>query len=102
MGHCPGKSREIDMTAESAAGSFRRGVCVKTTFVIEAVNNRFPVILLTERPSSPNADFESYLKFSTSPNPCVVTRPVTNGKVLSGRFGSFAGGSPCSIGVQLA
>ena len=65
-----GKAREIDLTAESASGSFRRGVCVKTTFVIEAVNNRFPIVLLTERPSSPNADFESYVKFGTSPNPC--------------------------------
>lgn len=65
-----GKSREIDLTAESAAGSFRRDVCVKTTFVIEAINNRYPVVLLTERPSSPNADFESYLKFGTSPDPC--------------------------------
>lgn len=65
-----GKAREIDMTAESSSGSFRRGVCVKTTFVIEAVNNRFPIVLLTERPSSPNADFESYVKFGTSPNPC--------------------------------
>lgn len=65
-----GKAREIDLTAESAAGSFRRGVGVKTTFVIEAINNRYPVVLLTERPSSPNADFESYLKFGTSPEPC--------------------------------
>lgn len=65
-----GKAREIDLTAESASGSFRGGVCVKTTFVIEAVNNRYPIVLLTERPSSPNADFESYVKFGTSPNPC--------------------------------
>lgn len=65
-----GKAREIDLTAESASGSYRRGVCVKTTFVIEAINNRYPVVLLTERPSTPNADFESYLKFSTSPDPC--------------------------------
>jgi hypothetical protein len=65
-----GKAREIDLTAESASGSFRRGVCVKTTFVIEAINNRYPVVLLTERPSTPNADFESYLKFGTSPEPC--------------------------------
>ena len=65
-----GKAREIDLTAERAARSMRRGVCVKTTFVIEAINNRYPVVLLTERPSSPNADFESYLKFGTSPEPC--------------------------------
>jgi hypothetical protein len=65
-----GKAREIDLTAESASGSDRRGVCVKTTFVIEAINNRYPVVLLTERPSTPNADFESYVKFGTSPEPC--------------------------------
>ncbi len=65
-----GKARAIDITAESASSSFRRGVCVKTTFVIEAINNRYPVVLLTERPSTPNADFESYLKFGTSPQPC--------------------------------
>lgn len=65
-----GKAREIDLTAESAPGSLRSGVCVKTTFVIEAVNNRYPIVLLTERPPTPNADFESYLKFGTTPNPC--------------------------------
>ena len=65
-----GKAREIDLTAESASGPLRQGVCVKTTFVIEAINNRYPVVLLTERPSSPNADFESYVKFGTSPEPC--------------------------------
>lgn len=65
-----GKAREIDLTAESGFGPFRPGVAVKTTFVIEAVNNRYPVVLLTERPSTPNADFESYLKFGITPNPC--------------------------------
>ncbi len=71
-----GKAREIDLTAESASGSFRRGVCVKTTFVIEAINNRYPVVLLTERPSTPNADFESYVKFGTSPDPCPFLREI--------------------------
>ena len=65
-----GKAREIDITAESAPRAYREGVCVKTTFVIEAINNRYPIVLLTERPSSPNADFESYLKFGTTPEPC--------------------------------
>ncbi len=70
-----GKAREIDLTAESSGGYLRQGVCVKTTFVIEAINNRYPVVLLTERPSSPNADFESYIKFGVSPDPC----PFLNG-----------------------
>lgn len=65
-----GKAREIDLTAETAGGLNRRGVVVKTTFVIETINNAHPVVLLTERPSTPNADFESYVKFGTSPEPC--------------------------------
>jgi hypothetical protein len=67
-----GKAREIDLTAEDAGGLHRnrRGACVKTTFVVETVNNAYPIVLLTERPSTPNADFESYIKFGTSPDPC--------------------------------
>jgi hypothetical protein len=64
-----GKAREIDLTAESYPYSLALRVSVKTTFVIEAINNRYPVVLLTERPSTPNADFESYIKFGTSPCP---------------------------------
>ena len=65
-----GKARGIDLTAETAGGLNRRGVCVKTTFVIQTINNAYPIVLLTERPSTPNADFESYIKFGTSPVPC--------------------------------
>lgn len=65
-----GKAREIDLVAEDASGYRRSGVCVKTTFVIEAINNRYPVVLLTERPYTPNADFESYIKFGSTPDPC--------------------------------
>lgn len=67
-----GKAREIDLTAEDAGGlrRNRKGVCVKTTFVVETVNNAYPIVLLTERPSTPNADFESYIKFGASPDPC--------------------------------
>ena len=65
-----GAAQGIDLTAEAAGGSNRRGVCVKTTFVIQTVNNVHPIVLLTERPSTPNADFESYIKFGTSPAPC--------------------------------
>jgi hypothetical protein len=65
-----GKSREIDLVAEHY-GYVRehRRLCVKTHFVAEVVNNRLPVVLLTQRPSSPNADFESYVKFGTTPDP---------------------------------
>lgn len=63
-----GKSREIDLIAEYF--NFVRehnGLCVKTYFVAEVINNRFPVVLMTQRPSSPNSDFESYVKFGTTP-----------------------------------
>lgn len=65
-----GKSRELDLVAEDASGYFRRRAVVKTTFVIEAINNRYPVVLLTERPSTPNSDFENYIKFGWTPENC--------------------------------
>src|SRR5882724_5884525 len=65
-----GKSREIDLVAEYYSyNRVRRNVCVKTHFVVEAINNRFPFVLTTERPSTPNADFESYIKFAATPEP---------------------------------
>lgn len=65
-----GKSRELDLVAEDGTGYFLDNTLVKTTFVIEAINNRFPVVLLTERPSTPNSDFESYVKFGCTPENC--------------------------------
>ncbi|MFT3813295.1 MAG: hypothetical protein QM740_07950 [Acidovorax sp.] len=65
-----GAARGIDLTAEAVRGLNHRGVCVKTTFVIQTLNNAYPIVLLTERPSTPNADFENYIKFGTSPDPC--------------------------------
>ena len=62
-----GKSREIDLIAEDGGRAFHPKTCVKTQLIVEAVNNRLPVVLLTERPSSPNADFENYLKFGCTP-----------------------------------
>lgn len=65
-----GKSREIDLVAEYFDWNrAHEGVAVRTTFVVEAINNRYPFVLLTERPSSPNADFESYIKFIYRPEP---------------------------------
>ena len=65
-----GKSREIDLVAEHYSYvAEHRGVCVKTHFVAEVVNSRLPVVLLTHRPWSPNADYESYVKFGTTPDP---------------------------------
>jgi len=55
-----GKSREIDLIAEYFSFTPERPkIAVKTYFVIEAINNKLPFILLTERPYSPAADFES-------------------------------------------
>ncbi|UYK80799.1 hypothetical protein NG829_00250 [Xanthomonas sacchari] len=65
-----GKSRELDLVAEDATGYFHRYAVVKTTFVIEAINNRYPIVLMTERPSTPNSDFESYVKFGWTPEGC--------------------------------
>jgi len=64
-----GKSREIDFVAEYRSGYAHPKTCVQTTVVGEAVNNRFPFVLLTERPFTPRADFESYIKFIYTPEP---------------------------------
>lgn len=71
-----GRACGIDLTAGTAGGLNRRGVVVKTTFVIETINNAYPIVLLTERPSTPNADFESYIKFGTSPEPCPFLKGI--------------------------
>lgn len=64
-----GKSREIDVVAEYYNHvPDHKNVCVKTHFVAEVVNNRYPVVLLTRRPLSPNSSFESYVKFGTTPS----------------------------------
>lgn len=65
-----GKSREIDLVAEYYSYvPDHSGLCVKTHFIAEVVNNRLPVVLLTHRPMSPNSEFESYVKFGTTPDP---------------------------------
>ena len=65
-----GKSRELDIVAEhySYQPDHPR-TCVKTHFVAEVVNNKYPVVLLTKRPSTPNSNFESYVKFGCTPEP---------------------------------
>jgi hypothetical protein len=65
-----GKSRELDIVAEHYSHRHDyRGTCVKTHFVAEVVNNKFPVVLLTKRPSTPHSNFESYVKFGCTPEP---------------------------------
>jgi hypothetical protein len=56
-----GKSREIDLVAElwnsAHAGSrLSTRVSVNVRFVCEAKNNRYPIVLLTELPFSPNLE----------------------------------------------
>lgn len=65
-----GQQRAIDITTEARSRVHRPGISVKTTFVIQTFNNAYPIVLLTERPSTPHADYESYVKFGISPDPC--------------------------------
>lgn len=88
-----GKSREIDIIAEHYnVTSPRHEVLVKSRFVIEACNNRLPVVLLTERPDSPVlAPSENYIKVGCTPEPfpyygeleCFKDRLQTRGHVFS-------------------
>ena len=66
-----GKSREIDLVAEYYGDYIpeHQYLCVKTIFVVEIINNKFPLVLLTQRPSSPNEDSESHVKFICTPEP---------------------------------
>jgi hypothetical protein len=66
-----GKSREIDVVAEyyNYVPEHDR-ICVKTTFVAEIVNNRYPLILLTPRPVTPNTNIDDHVKFGYTPEPC--------------------------------
>lgn len=65
-----GKSRELDIVAEYFSYEPDRfGTCVKTHFVAEVFNNRYPVVLLTKRPSTPNSDFENYVRVGCTPEP---------------------------------
>jgi hypothetical protein len=64
-----GKNREIDILAEYYKyNPERKNVAVKTHFIIEAVNNLFPLVLITERIYSPNTQADDYLKFIITPN----------------------------------
>lgn len=65
-----GKSREIDLIAESHRYTPEHGDCkVKTTFIVEALNNRLPFVLLTPWSWTPLSASEYRLKFSVTPYP---------------------------------
>jgi hypothetical protein len=80
-----GISREIDMVVEIDDFELKTPqTCVKTTFIIEAINNLYPVVLLTPKGFSPNTDPSDYLRYKVTPS------EATN-KVhpFSGRFEPF-------------
>jgi hypothetical protein len=65
-----GKSRELDLVAEfydNENALRHKGVAVKTYFVVEAVNNRFPFVLLTQHPQSPLSNSDDYAKRGVTP-----------------------------------
>ncbi len=63
-----GVSREIDMVTEPfALDSKTPGTCVKTTFIIEAINNLYPILLLTPKGWSPNTDPSYNLRYKITP-----------------------------------
>ncbi len=65
-----GKSREIDIVAEHYSYQPEHsGTCVKTHFVAEVINNKYPVVLLTKRPWTPNSNSENYVKVGCTPEP---------------------------------
>ena len=64
-----GISREVDLVAEHSKSYIRREkACVKTVFVIEAVNNLFPIALLTEQTWNPNANSDDYIPYIYTPS----------------------------------
>lgn len=72
-----GKSREIDFVAEYYVYDPEiKNTYVMTHFVGEIVNNLYPFVLLTERPRSPNADTESYIKWVTTPESMFYEKPI--------------------------
>lgn len=66
-----GKSRELDLIVEYYDWNAEPtpGVCVRTHFPIEAVNNTYPFVLLSRRIWTPNSPTDSYINCFTTPNP---------------------------------
>lgn len=64
-----GVSREIDIVAETyrSERDYKNNTSVKTTFAIEAINNLYPIVLLTPKKWSPLADIEEVLHHKFTP-----------------------------------
>jgi hypothetical protein len=81
-----GKSRELDIIAEKPIDSLHRDVSVRSIFVIEAINNKYPLILTTLREYNSNEPFELQETYYATPDevfntPKIGTRidPENNG-----------------------
>ena len=62
-----GKSREIDIVTEYFDSEVNKGgVSVKTGFVIEAINNKYPFVLMTQRPFHPDSPIGESHKYITT------------------------------------
>lgn len=64
-----GKSREIDIVAEFPNyNPHITGVCIKTIFVMEVINNSYPFVLMTPRKWTPNTPDDDYVRYICTPN----------------------------------
>ena len=76
-----GVSREIDIIAELHRYDRSRAearVCVKTTLIIEAVNNPLPAVLLTPVPFTPNTSDDDFIPFCITPAAECLNHPFAN------------------------
>ena len=79
-----GVSREVDIVAESyryAEG--RSKLCVKTVFVIEAINNPFPVAVMTPYRWTPNIDEDQFIPYCITPGEREGAHPFASEVSLS-------------------
>jgi hypothetical protein len=67
-----GVSQEMDVVAETFRFNQEPGnTCIKTTFIMEAINNAYPALLMTPYKWTPNIDEEEF-------SPYCVTPPATD------------------------
>src|ERR1035437_4766125 len=76
-----GVSREIDIITEQYRYDRSRAearVCVKTTLIIEAVNNPLPAVLLTPVRFTPNTSDDDFIPFCITPAAECLNHPFAN------------------------
>jgi hypothetical protein len=107
-----GVSREIDIIAEQYRYDKSRAesrIRVKTTLVIEAVNNPLPAVLLTPASFSPNTSMDDFVPFCITPPADSSQHPFANeidlpwekAKAPGGVFTQFCGFARKKSGGQL-